>query len=100
MHLSYGEMSSTAVTSGVIIYDTRYVVSQFVNCIAVLVTAVWTERGLGTHIYRFGYIQNLTTSLSGEEALVPLGFAAVAYTNRRRYLACSRLSSELQHIAH
>ena len=34
-----------------------------------------------------------------EEALVPLGFATAACTNRRRYLAHSRLSSELQHIA-
>lgn len=34
VHLSYGKTSSTAVTSGVI-YDTRYVVSQIVNCIAV-----------------------------------------------------------------
>lgn len=78
---------------------TRYVVSQFVNCTAVLVIPVWTECGLGTHIYRGDYLHNLTVSLSGKEALVPLGFAAVAYTNRRWYLARSRLSSELQHIA-
>ena len=89
MHLSYDRTSSTAVTSGITIYDTRYVVSQFVSSIAVLVVAVWAECGLSAHIYRFGYIHNLTMSLSGKDALVPLGFATVAYTSRRRYLAHS-----------